>query len=211
MKNLKFVLVAFVVLFSLESSAQVSINVNLGSRPDWCNNYDDEVEYVYLPEIECYYDVQSSVYIYFGGNGWIRSRYLPEYCHNYNPNPNYIVVLDYHGNAPFNYFENHRTAYFRDCHRNYRQEYYGHNYNRPNRYVVGNNGDYYYKNKNKNRKNHDDDYHDNGNRNNNYKRENRSTENRYVYQNNRENGNNTRNNQVNTANTGGNGRGNGRR
>lgn len=199
MKNLKFILAAFIVFLSLESSAQVSINVNIGSRPDWCSNYDDNVEYVYLPEIECYYDVRSSVYIYFGRNGWIRSRYLPEYCHNYDFNSGYVVVLDYHGNSPYAHFDNHRTRYYRNCHRNYRNEYYGHSYNRPNNHVVVQNNHYYKQNKhNRNHNNHDDD----DDRRKNYSNENRNNDNRYVSVNTRGN------NQVYNS---GNGRSNGRR
>jgi hypothetical protein len=129
MKNLKLILAAFIVFFSLQASAQVSINVNLGSRPDWCSNYNDDVEYVYLPEIECYYDVHSSVYIYYGPRGWIRSRYLPEYCHDYDVYRGPRVVIDYRGRSPYSHFDDHRVTYYRKNYRNYRNEYYGHRNN----------------------------------------------------------------------------------
>ncbi|WP_310557163.1 hypothetical protein [Flavobacterium sp.] len=158
MKNLKFILAAFIVFLSLESSAQVSINLNIGGRPDWCNNYEEDVQYVYMPEIECYYDVRSSVYIYLGGNGWIRSRSLPEYCHNYDMNRGYRVVLDYRGRSPYAHFDNHRTRYYRDNHRNYREEYYGHNHNRRSNHVaVVYNDKHHYKHNNKHRDDDDDD------------------------------------------------------
>jgi hypothetical protein len=167
MKNLKLIFAALIVFFSLQTSAQVSISLNIGSRPDWCSHYDDDVEYVYLPEIECYYDVHSSVYIYLGNNGWVRSRYLPEYCHNYDLDRGYKVVLNYRGRSPYVYFDNHRSRYFRDCHRNYRAEYYGPSYRRSNNIAVVYNDDYrnyrnddddkhYYK-KEKHRKDYDDD------------------------------------------------------
>ncbi|WP_395077044.1 hypothetical protein [Flavobacterium sp.] len=173
MRNLKFILAVFIVFLSLETSAQVSINLNIGGRPDWCNNYDDDVEYVYLPEIECYYDMHSSVYIYYGPRGWMRSRNLPEYCHNYDMNRGYRVVLDYRGRSPYANFENHRSRYYRDCHRNYREEYYGNNnynrrsnavavvYNDNHRYNDNDDDNYYYK-KEKKHKNHDNDDHENG-------------------------------------------------
>lgn len=208
MKNLKFILAAFIVFLSLEASAQVAINVNIGSRPNWCSNYNDDVEYVYLPEIECYYDIRSSVYIYMGGNGWIRSRYLPEYCHDYDFNRGYVVVLDYHGNSPYAYYNNHRTRYYRNCHRNYRNEYYG--YNRPNNHVIVQNNHYYKQNKHNRNHNDDDDDDDDDNRRKNYRLENRSNDNRYVYVNARSNnqGNGRGNQNVYNVN---NGRGNGRR
>ena len=79
-KNLKFIVGAFILFFTLQSNAQVSVNVNIGARPEprpeWCGHYDDEVEYFYLPEIEAYYDVHSALFIYMGPGGWIRTAYL---------------------------------------------------------------------------------------------------------------------------------------
>ena len=156
MRNFKIILTAFIVSISLESSAQVSINLNIGGRPDWCNNYEQDVQYVYMPEIECYFDMYSSVYVYYGPRGWIRSRNLPEYCHNYDMNRGYRVVLDYRGRSPYAYFDNHRSRYYRDNYRNYREEYYGHNYNRRNNNVAIVYNDNY-KQKRKYRDNDDDD------------------------------------------------------
>ena len=175
MRNLKFILAAFIVFLSLEASAQVSFNLNIGGRPDWCNDYDDDVEYVYLPEIECYYDIRSSVYIYYGPRGWMRSRYLPEYCHNYDMNRGYRVVLDYRGRSPYANFYNHQKRYYRDDCRNYREEYYGSNNRRSNAVAVvyndnrrdydhdDDNDNYYYKKEKKYKDHDDDDNRGNGN------------------------------------------------
>ncbi|MCL9808413.1 hypothetical protein [Flavobacterium luminosum] len=153
MKKLQFIFGAFLVLFSLESNAQVSISLNIGSRPTWHDHYHEErVQYVYLPEIECYYDTYDAVYVYYGPNGWIRSRYLPEYCHGYDINRGHRVVINYRGNSPWVNFDYHRRHYWRDNYRNYRHEYYGPNYNRRTNYVVvkerryDNDDHYYYRN-----------------------------------------------------------------
>ncbi len=162
-KKVYFIVALFMFLFTLQSSAQVSINVNIGSRPDWCSHDDDydNVDYYYLPEIEAYYDTHASVFIYFGPRGWIRSRYLPEYCNNYNLNNCYKVVLDYHGNAPYAFYNHHKAKYYCEGRRNYREEYYYPNRRqcRSDNYVVAtnyyNNDGYYYK-KEKHRDNDDD-------------------------------------------------------
>ena len=138
MKKLKLIFGAFIILFALQSNAQVSVSLNIGSRPDWCHEYHDDVEYVYFPEIECYYDMHAGIYLYFGPHGWIRSQYLPEYCHGYDINRGHRVVIDYRGRAPYTYFDNHRRMYYRDNYRNYRQEYYHRNYNRRSNYVAMN-------------------------------------------------------------------------
>lgn len=137
MKSIKFFTATLILLFALQSNAQVSVSLNIGARPDWCGHYyEDRVQYVYLPELECYYDNFAEVYIYYGPHGWLRSRYLPEYCHGYDINRAHRVVIDYRGNSPWAHFNHHRNYYWRDNYRNYRQEYYGPNYNRRGNYVA---------------------------------------------------------------------------
>ena len=160
MKELKFTIAAFILLFTLQSNAQISVSLNIGSRPTWCDHHEEEFDYYYLPEIEAYYDVRSSVYIYLGPRGWIRSVYLPEYCHNYDVNQGYRVAIDYRGNCPYTYFNNHRERYYRENYRNYREEYYRPNYEHRREYAVvenrrrDNDDDNYYRGENR-RENHD--------------------------------------------------------
>ncbi|WP_300566092.1 hypothetical protein [Flavobacterium sp.] len=136
MKKFKLLIGAFILFFAIQSNAQVSISLNIGSRPEWCGHYEDDVEYFYLPEIEAYYDVNAAVFIYLGPGGWIRTSYLPEYCHNYDLNRGYKVVLDYRGRTPYTYFNHHRQVYYRDNYRNYRQEYYHPREPRRSNYVA---------------------------------------------------------------------------
>ena len=42
MKKLQLILGAFVIIFTLQSNAQVSVSLNIGTRPDWCGNYYDD-------------------------------------------------------------------------------------------------------------------------------------------------------------------------
>ncbi|WP_395060689.1 hypothetical protein [Flavobacterium sp.] len=136
MRKLQFIIAAFILLFTLQSNAQVSVSLNINSpRPTWYNHHESECDYYYLPEIEAYYDVRSSVYIYLGPRGWIRSLYLPEYCHNYDVNNGYRVAIDYRGHSPYAYFNNHRDRYYRSNYRNYREEYYRPNYENRRVYV----------------------------------------------------------------------------
>lgn len=160
MRNLKFIAGAFILFFTLQSNAQVSVNVNIGSRPaprpEWCGHYDDDVDYFYLPEIEAYYDVHSSVFIYMGPGGWIRTAYLPEYCRDYDLNRGHKVVLDYRGHAPYAYFNRHRQMYYHDYYRNYRQEYYHPRQPRRTQYVaMASPRDYHYNGNHENHNNHD--------------------------------------------------------
>ena len=119
-------------IFALGSGyAQVSVNVNIGtppppvvvvespkvviaSPPDWGPVGYDNMEYYYLPDIQMYYDIRLAQYIYYGGGKWIRSRRLPAHYRNYNLYNGYKVVLtDYHGNAPYVYFNAHKVKYYK--------------------------------------------------------------------------------------------------
>ncbi|MDI9311471.1 MAG: hypothetical protein QM535_14760 [Limnohabitans sp.] len=156
MRKLQFILGTFLLLFAYQTQGQVSVSLNIGSRPNWCNHYYEErVQYVYLPELECYYDNYEGVYIYYGPRGWCRSAYLPEYCDGYDIHRAPRVVIDYRGNCPWTYFGHHRKNYWRNGYRNYRQVYYGPSYydnyyNRRSEYVAASprrydNDDYYYR------------------------------------------------------------------
>lgn len=111
-------------MFALDSNAQISVSVNLGSRPHYHDRYENEARYYYLPEIETYYDIQAGIYIFNSSRGWVRSSYLPEYCSNYDVNRGYRVALTYIGYTPYADFNFHKQKYYRENHRNYRAEYY---------------------------------------------------------------------------------------
>ncbi len=114
MKTLK--LIAIGILFSISAtiSAQVSVNVNIGSPPAWGPVGYSNVEYYYLPDIEAYYDIRNSQFIYFNHGEWYRHRYLPNQYRNYDLYKGYKVVLnDYHGSKPYSYFKNHKVKYYK--------------------------------------------------------------------------------------------------
>ena len=91
-----------------------SPKVVIASPPEWGPVGYDEVEYYYLPDIQVYYDIRLSQYIYFGNGKWIRSRYLPSHCRNYDLYHGYKVVLtDYHGHSPYNHYNTHKVKYYK--------------------------------------------------------------------------------------------------
>ncbi|NDP28698.1 MAG: hypothetical protein GZ087_14940 [Flavobacterium sp.] len=135
MNKLQITLAASILMFTLQASAQISVSLNLGSRPQYHDRYENSVSYYYLPEIEAYYDVNSAVYIYNGPRGWVRTTYLPEYCRNYDVNRGYRVAVNYTGRSPYVNFNNDRQRYCRNTDRNYREEYYN-SRNRRNQYVA---------------------------------------------------------------------------
>ncbi len=116
MKKIQMFAVVFLLLFTLQASAQFSLNVSLNSRPSYHNHYyhyENNVDYYYLPEIEAYFDNRNGFFIYYSSNGWTRSEFLPSYCRGYNIDNGVKIVLDYHGRYPYSDFHYHKVKYCR--------------------------------------------------------------------------------------------------
>ncbi|OFY84773.1 MAG: hypothetical protein A3F72_05810 [Bacteroidetes bacterium RIFCSPLOWO2_12_FULL_35_15] len=112
MKTLKLLIIGFVLFFVNTLQAQVSVNVNIGTPPLWGPVGYTEVRYYYIPDVEAYYDVESSMFIYYSGGAWIHRSYLPRMYRNYDLYGGYKVVMtDYHGNTPYSYFKEHKIKY----------------------------------------------------------------------------------------------------
>lgn len=110
MRTVKLLAVAVLLVVSSAAEAQVSVNVNIGSRPVWApaQGY-AAVDYYYIPEIHAYYDTHASQYVYLNANRWVRSRTLPTQYRNVNLNHCHTVALSgYRGMRPYDNYSNHR-------------------------------------------------------------------------------------------------------
>lgn len=115
MKKLIFASVLFMSVFFAQ--AQVSVNVNIGTPPSWGPQGYDDSRYYYLPDIDIYYDIVQSQYIYDNNGRWVRERRLPAKYRQYDLYGGYKVVLtDYRGDAPYSYHSKHRTSYPKGYH-----------------------------------------------------------------------------------------------
>lgn len=112
MKTLKLLILGIVLILAGSAQGQLSVNVHIGTTPSWGPSGYDDVRYYYLPDVEAYYDIHSSMFIYISGNRWVRSTYLPRQYRNYDLNRGYKVVMhDYRGNSPYTYYNVHRKSY----------------------------------------------------------------------------------------------------
>lgn len=102
MKNLKLIVIGILFFMSNITNAQVSVNVNLGVAPSWGPVGYSSVDYYYLPEVESYYDIRASQFIFFSNGVWIRSGNLPRMYRNYNLYNGYKVPMNnYRGSRPY--------------------------------------------------------------------------------------------------------------
>lgn len=139
MKTLKLSIVAIVLFIATSTTqAQVSVNVNIGTPPAWGPVGYANIDYYYLPDIQTYYDIRLSQFIYFNNGRWIHSRYLPRAHRHYDLYHGYKVVLtDYHGRTPYKYFKNHKTKYYKG-YKGKPQKSIGYKHNNDYDYYKGN-------------------------------------------------------------------------
>lgn len=112
MKTLKLLVFGIMLMLAGSAQSQLSVRVNIGTPPAWGPAGYNDVRYYYLPDIECYYNVQSSMFIYYSGNRWIQSRYLPARYRNYDLYGGYKVPMNnYRGNTPYSHFREYKMKY----------------------------------------------------------------------------------------------------
>lgn len=112
MKALKLIVFGMVLFLASAVQAQIAVSINIGTPPPWGPVGYTEVRYYYLPDVEAYYDVQSSMFIYYGGGAWVHRAYLPARYRSYDLYNGYKVVMtDYRGDTPYTHFKEYKTKY----------------------------------------------------------------------------------------------------
>lgn len=150
MKTLKLVVIGIAFFLTSTLIAQVSVNVNVGSPPLWGPVGFSGARYYYLPDVESYYDVQTSMFIYNVGGAWIHRTYLPTQFNGYDLYGGYKVVMtDYQGNIPYTYFKAHKIKFAKGYHGK-PQKTYGERPRKENHKTNGYYKDNSYKKDNKN-------------------------------------------------------------
>lgn len=114
MKALKLLVIGTLLFFAGSAQAQISVRLNLGTPPMWGPSGYTDVRYYYLPDVEAYYDVPSSMFIYYNGYSWVHRSSLPSRYRNYDLYSGYKVPMsDYRGNKPYSNFRQHKMQYVR--------------------------------------------------------------------------------------------------
>ena len=153
----KFLLVLALITGSIafKATAQVHVNINIGSQPVWGPVGYDRADYYYMPDIDAYYNVPQRQFIYLEGPTWVFSRSLPYRYRNYDLYRGYKVVIN--EPRPYLHHQVYQQRYYRyrgnsgqQIIRDSRDERYRGNGNSGNHGNGGNNG------------NHGGGHHDNG-------------------------------------------------
>jgi len=95
---MKKVMIALLLLgataMTREATAQISVNINIGSQPAWGPTGYDYAGYYYLPDINCYYDIGRGQFMDPNGSRWVYARSLPGRYRNVNLYNTYKVVIN---------------------------------------------------------------------------------------------------------------------
>jgi hypothetical protein len=94
-----------------KGQVKVSVNVNIGSQPQWGPVGYDHVDYYYMPDIDVYYSVPRQQYIYLDGGRWVFRAALPARCRSYDIYRGYKVVVN--EPEPYRHCEVYRERYGR--------------------------------------------------------------------------------------------------
>lgn len=102
MKPLRLIVTGMAIFIACAMHAQFSISVNIGPRPSWAPAVEANVRYYYLPDVDVYYDIPSSMFIYMDNGAWVRRQELPGRCRNYDLHHcRKMVINDYRGDSPY--------------------------------------------------------------------------------------------------------------
>lgn len=148
MKKIVVLLAIAGSLLYVPASAQVRVNVNIGSQPVWGPVGYGHVDYYYLPDINTYYYVPTRQFIYPSNGRWIYSASLPSRYRSYDLYRGYKVVVNQQ--KPYLYDSRYRTEYSR-YRNNYGQQMIIRNSNEPKYYVVKGHPKYKDRDRRKNR------------------------------------------------------------
>lgn len=96
-------------LFYNSVSAQISLNVNVGSQPLWGPAGYDHVDYYYLPDVDSYYNVPKKQFVNLNNGNWVFNNSLPTKYTNYNLYNGYKVVVN--GDRPYLNYKNDKDKY----------------------------------------------------------------------------------------------------
>lgn len=113
MKSISKYLLILLLFSAFLAKSQVIINQkSTAVAPAWGPSDKTEVRYYYLPDIEIYYDLQKSNFIYLNNARWVYSDVLPMKYSSYDLYSGYKVMLfDYFGPKPYSSFKTHKSKY----------------------------------------------------------------------------------------------------
>ncbi len=118
-----FAVALLFTLYSCTTPYMVGQNQGMtyGTPPPWAPNNDnfDQVNYYYLPDIECYYDLRNREFVYIEDGNWRFSASLPSIYASFDLNNCFVVKLNKAVYEPWHHFEYYVAHYPRYYYKSY--------------------------------------------------------------------------------------------
>jgi hypothetical protein len=97
--SMKKMFLGFVLVFGFlyqqgEAQVKVNLSVNIANQPAWGPTGYDHADFYYLPDADCYYDVNGQQFVYFENNQWVYGRTLPPRYGHVDLYHTYKVVIN---------------------------------------------------------------------------------------------------------------------
>lgn len=104
-------------LYQAGAQVKVNLNVNIGNQPAWGPTGYDHADFYYLPDADCYYDINAQQFVYSDNGRWVYARTLPPRYGNVDLYKSYKVVIN--EPKPYMHADVYRKKYAR--YKGYRQ------------------------------------------------------------------------------------------
>lgn len=112
-KILPIVIVLSVLLINTtDAQVRVNLNVNIGARPAWGLPGNYAGDFYYFPEIDVYYNIPQSRFVYFERGRWVYVRELPRAYGQFDLYRGHKVVIN--DRNPFERSQYYRERYGRN-------------------------------------------------------------------------------------------------
>ncbi len=125
-------MLGFAAIAVQPAKAQLNVNINVGSQPNWGPKGYNYVNYYYLPEVDSYYYVPTRKFIYLKNNRWVHSSRLQSKHRHYNLHRGRKIIIN--ENRPYLRHKTYYTRYHKHSqHNRPRQAYYNSNYKKDHK------------------------------------------------------------------------------
>ena len=125
MKNLTYYVLVLLLPLTQISHAQIVIDTLAiksvfienaeGTGSSSTEETDTSLRYYFYPNLDAYFDIDTSEFVYKQEGKWIRNEYLSSSYRGYSAYNNYHVeILDYFGDTPFDNLAANRVSYPQD-------------------------------------------------------------------------------------------------
>lgn len=110
----RMVLFASLVLLmgvsNVANAQNANISVNINKQPSWGPEGYETANFYFFPDLNVYFDVNSSLFYYQSGSNWISNRYLPNKYSKYDLYSLYKIVIN-DDSQPWSNHKNYKSKY----------------------------------------------------------------------------------------------------